>query len=64
MSDANRVPLQFFLICGPSTLPAMKPQMRYLSLLLVQALSSYHTMPGGFLRLKPREWGVREGAAS
>lgn len=52
------VPLQLFLIFGPSTPPAMRPQMRCLSLPPAPAPSSYRTMPGGFPRFQPGEWGA------
>lgn len=58
VSDPCPVPLQLFLIFGPSTPPAMRPQMRCLSLPPAPAPSSYRTMPGGFPRFQPGEWGA------
>lgn len=58
VSDPCPVPLQLFLIFGPSMPPAMRPQMRCLSLPPAPAPSSYRTMPGGFPRFQPGEWGA------
>lgn len=60
LSDRCPVPLQFFLISGPSTPPAMRPQTRCLSRPPAPAPSSCHTMPGGFPKLQPGEWGIGE----
>ena len=49
-----------FLISGPSTPPAMRPQMRCPSLPPAPAPSSCRTMPGGFPKFQPGEWGFWE----